>query len=69
MRRSAPFREVRRNHLPHDGPDEGAVHRPICLGDFRGRGKTPLVRGVVAAERTDVVERSRLASHHPLARD
>ena len=45
----------------------GAVEREIGLRNPRGGRKPPLVFGVIAAERANIVERARFAAHHPVA--
>src|ERR671910_3107718 len=67
MRLPQRVRERRRGHGAHHRLREGAVEREVDLGYPCGRGEAAFVRGVVTAERADVVERARLAAHHPLA--
>src|ERR1044072_8844520 len=44
-----------------------AVNGKIGLRHPRGRRETPLIRRIVAAERADVIQRSRLTAHEPLS--
>ena len=53
----------------HDRPGVGAVERQVDLGHAGGGLELALVGEVVAAEGADVVERARLAAHHPFAGD
>src|SRR4029434_1415928 len=49
------------------GLNERAVEREVDIGQLRRRRKAPLVGGIVAAERADVVQRADFAAHHPLS--
>ena len=51
----------------HERLSERPVEGKIDLGHARRRCESALVVGIIAAERPDVVERSRLAAHDPLA--
>ena len=64
-----PFGHHRIGAGAHEGLHIGAVEREIGLRHPRRGRKAPLVLGVVAAERANVVERARLAAHHPVAGD
>ena len=59
----------RRGHGADHRLRECAIEGEVDLRHARRSGEAALVLRIVAAERTDVVERPRLAAHHPLARD
>src|SRR5262249_47423007 len=57
---------VRRHHGTHQRLREGAIKREISLRHFCSSRETPFIRGIVAPERPNVIERPRLAAHHPV---
>ena len=62
-----PFRQRRAHERANDRLRERAVEGEIDLGNAGGGREPALVGRIVAAERSDVVERPRLAPHHPIA--
>ena len=61
------IREGRIDKRPHYRLHKGAIEREVCLRNAIHGGEAPLIGCAIAAKRTDVVERSRLAAHHPIA--
>ena len=61
------LRHRRTGERAHDRLGEGAVEREIDLRNPGGGRKTTLVRRIIAAEGANVVERSFLAAHDPVA--
>jgi hypothetical protein len=59
--------QTRIDQRPHDRLHEGAIEREVGFRHAVDRRETALVGNTIAAKRTDVVERSRLAAHHPIA--
>src|SRR6516164_1932080 len=62
-----PFGERSAYHAPNDRLHEGAVKREIYLRNARRRFEAALVSHVIASQRTNIVQRSRLAAHDPIA--
>src|SRR5215468_4262148 len=64
-----PLGHWSRHHRPNQRGGESAVERKIVLGNScRGR-KPPLVRRIIAAECSNIVQSPPLASHDPIARN
>src|ERR1700684_2809328 len=57
------FTDERTDHWLH----KRSIKRMIDLGHSRNSRKAALVRGIVAPERSDVIERSRFTAHQPIA--
>ena len=67
MNPSHHFGRLRRYQGAHERLHEGAVECEIGLRNAGRSRKAAFVRRIVAAKRTNIVKRSRLAAHHPLA--
>ena len=59
----------RRCHGPYHRLRKGAVECEIDFRDPRRRGEPAFVGRIVTAEGADVVQGTRLATHHPIARN